>query len=360
MIEQSSRNDAVAIAREAYGLGVGTTIDDAYLASALRRAAGHLCPCSPRTLVSAIAELHRGLAQDDAFETRVEDILDSLVAHGDLLELSDVTTLDDRVKGTWLFAAPPAFMVRTSGSALLLGLSADEALPLPQEIKDRVRYQGAARFLDPAENEPLADMLQGFGFRQLSQDAWLRPPKREGAQDMLASLDARLSQQGRAGDVEGLQILDDTRVVRRYRDRWQPARSQSGIFIVRRPQAYGADLWGYGELDAGRLVRLIDLPGSGSRWRGCDVAWRIQMARDALADRHQRYRLLPLPEGMRFDFFWPIPDFARRRLAALGQILPADHCLMSYFVGAADADEEAAFLSDYLFLKPSEPEEPEA
>lgn len=360
MIEQSSRDDAIAIAREAYGLGAGTAIDDAYLASALRRAAGHLCPCSPRTLVSAIADLHHGLEQDDAFEARIEDILDSLVAHGDLLELSDVTTLDDRVKGTWLFAAPPAFMVRTSGSALLLGLSADEALPLPQEIKDRVRHQGAARFLDPAGNEPLADMLKGFGFRQLSQDAWLRPPKREGAQDLLASLDARLSQQGRAGDVEGLQILDDTRVVRRYRDRWQPARSQSGTFIVRRPQAYGADLWGYGELEAGGLVRLIDLPGTGSRWRGCDVAWRIQMARDALAGRHQCYRLSSLPEGVRFDFFWPIPDFARRRLAALGQILPADNCLMSYLVGADDADEEAAFLSDYLFLQPSAPEEPEA
>lgn len=360
MIEQTCRDDAIAVAREAYGLGAGSAIDDAYLASALRRAAGHLCPCSPRTLVSAIAELHRGLAQDDALEAQVEDILDSLVAHGDLLELSDVTTLDDRVKGTWLFAAPPAFVLRMSGSALLLGLSADEALPLPQEIKDRVRHQGAARFLDAAENEPLADMLQGFGFRQLSQDAWLRPPKKEGARDLLASLDARLSQQGRAGDVDGLQILDDTRVVRRYRDRWQPARSRSGTFIVRRPQAYGADLWGYGELDAGRLVRLIDLPGPGSRWRGCDVAWRIQMARDALADRHQHYRLSSHPEGVRFDFFWPIPNFARRRLAAVGQILPADRCLMSYLVGAEDADEETAFLSDYLFIQPSEFEEPEA
>src|SRR3546814_6782676 len=98
MIQQSCRDDAIAVAREAYGLGAGSAIDDAYLASALRRAAGHLCPCSPRTLVSAIAELHRGLAQDDAFEAQVEDILDSLVAHGDLLELSAVTTLTARVK----------------------------------------------------------------------------------------------------------------------------------------------------------------------------------------------------------------------------------------------------------------------
>src|SRR3546814_13251964 len=108
-------------------------------------------------------------------------------------------------------------------------------------------------------------MLQGFGVRQLSQDAWLRPPKREGARDLLASLDARLSQQGRAGDVDRLQILNDHRVVRRYRDRWQQARPQSGTFIVRRPQAYGADLWGYGELDRS-VARMFGKEG-GSTWK---------------------------------------------------------------------------------------------
>ena len=310
--------------------------------------------------MKAIIETHHGLrAIDEDFEIRVEDILDGLVAHGDLLELSDVTTLEEDVKGTWLFAAPPAFVMRASGSALLVGLTADDALPLPDEVKERVREQGAARFLDPDGDEDISAYLIDVGLRPLSQESWLRPPKRETADQLIATLDARLAQQNRSGDIEEMRILDDTHEARRYRDRWRPAKSQTGNFIIRRPQAYGADLWAYAELAAGKPVKLVDLPGINSRWRGCDVAWRIQMASDALRNRHQTYRRTEVSDGVRLDFFSPIPDWARRRLSVFGQILEPDGCLLSFLVRTQDADEEEAFLADHLFLKKSTPGEAE-
>src|SRR6188768_4093930 len=61
------------------------------LAGALRRAAGYLCPCSASTLVRAVVRPLRGLVRDlERSKELVEDTLDAMVAHGDLLEEIEV------------------------------------------------------------------------------------------------------------------------------------------------------------------------------------------------------------------------------------------------------------------------------
>ncbi len=71
----------------------------------------------------------------------------------------------------------------------------------------------------------------------------------------------------------------------------QPARLSGRFVVARRPQAYGADLWCIVELDGGRPVRLLDVTSAGDLRRPSDIAWRIQMAQDALAGRRQVFRV---------------------------------------------------------------------
>ena len=73
--------------------------------------------------------------------------------------------------------------------------------------------------------------------------------------------------------------------------RWREVRADSGRFVARRDQAYGSNLWCYVELSNGEPQRLLDFPLAGSRWRGCDEAWRLQMAIDAQRGAPQRFRL---------------------------------------------------------------------
>ena len=71
-------------------------------------------------------------------------------------------------------------------------------------------------------------------------------------------------------EIPGLSLIDPTSSVRYYRGRWVQPQAQTGRFVGRRSQAYGADLWCYIEMDEGQPRRFLDLPLRGSRARGCD------------------------------------------------------------------------------------------
>lgn len=349
MIQFVEAEDVVRAAQISLGLEGSATIDSEYLAASLRRLAGFLCPCSPKTLLGSIIDTHRGLVLEE-FADRVEETIDSLVAIGDMLELSDVTTLDETVKSTWLFAAPPSFVLRASGTAFLLGLAPDEATPLPVDLQRRLRTRGVTRTIDPLPDEDVGALLIGLGLRQLSTENWLRQPKQEPARALVASLNELLDRQSRSGDVGELSVLDGGRTSRRYRARWCRPGSLSGRFIVRRPQAYGADVWGYAELANGAAVRLIDFPPAGSRWRGCDIAWRAQMAIDSTTGDPQLYKRRASDDAIIIEFLTPIPDWARRHLAFIGEEIEPKFNELSYRFSLAEVAREEQFLQDLLFL----------
>jgi hypothetical protein len=355
MITVVSSATVFGTARAALHLAPGNNADPAYWIASLRRLAGYHCPCSPRTLIASIVESHRNLVViDETFIEQLEGLIEVLVAAGDLLELSDVTTLDETVKATWLFAAPPTFVVHPSGAAFLIGLASDDPLPLPAELLERVATRRAIRTIAPLVGEDLPLLLEGIGFRQLSLESWLKHPKKEDAATHLGSMDARLGHRSQATDTTDMRILDWTLETRRYRDRWRAPLRQTGSFLLRRPQAYGADLWSYGRFNVGQLEALIDFPLPGGRWRGCDIAWRVQLAIDALAGRPQRYRKQLRDEFAHFDFFFPLPSWARRRLGVVGEELSPEGCLMSFRVPVSEAQAEQAFLRDYLYFESDE------
>ena len=250
-------------------------------------------------------------------------------------------------------AAPPSFVQHPAGSAFILGLSADEATPLPANLRARIKYRDAVRTIGPTPREDLANTLRELGLRELSIDTWLRHPKLESPTVVIAALNMKLSAQGACGDIADLRVLDHTRDAKRYRDRWGPPTTQSGRFIIRRPQSYGADLWGYAELHGGKAMKLLDFPMPGARWRGCDIAWRAQMAIDALAGKAQAYASKVVEGTARLDFFSPIPDWARRRLSIVGEQVAPSASLLSFVVSEAELATEERFLLDYLFLNRS-------
>jgi len=353
MIELVDRGAVVATASACLGTEreEGGVLAPAYLAAALRRLAGFLCPCSPRTLVRTMIESHCGLFVDEgAFEELLEGSIEALVAVGDLLELSDVALVGEEVRSTWLVAAPPAFVARPSGSSFILGLSADEQTPLPTEVRTRVVSRLGIRYIEPLAGEDLATTLRDLGLREMSSAAWLKCPKTVSAAGLVASFNAKLLGCSPSGEVPDLLVLDGSRKTRSYRRRWGPPGSLTGNFVVRRPQTFGSDLWSYAQLRDGVPLKLLDLPLHGDRWRGCDAAWRIQMAIDALALRPQEYRVRSDAHGAIIDLFSPIPKWARRRLAVVGSEVDPDGCLMSFRLAVSEVATEEKFLEEMLYL----------
>lgn len=356
MVTRVDAADVTASSRQALLLPVaGDAMDPAFLAALVRRSAAYLCPCSSRSLVRSVEEALRGLTLDkEQVLSSAERAVERAMLAGDLLELSQVTTDDPAAKGTWVFAAPPAFVARPSGSVFLMGVVPDEASPLPMTLTVRVSYEGPFRILRPQPPEDLPQVMRELGLLELTHDAWFKAPRREPAAAHIARFTRDLAMLGPAGDVTGLTILDTASSPTYYRGRWTSLKNQSGNYVARRPQAYGADLWGIAQCEQGRLLKFLDFPRRNDRWRGSDIAWHLQMASDHNAGNPQRYRVRKEDGSTYLDFFSPIPQWAERRLAVLGQPAPRNSCLFSYQIAEAELPAEERFLQDYLWLAPAD------
>ncbi len=319
------------------------------IACALRRAAAFLCPCAERTLVRALLEPLHGLHDEAGLRTLVEQTLEALVTHGDLLELRDVT--QEEAIGVVLYASPPSFVRRRSGAVLILGVAPDGVSPLPENLEQAVEYVNHIRVLAGHAAPDLSAQLEELGFIELPLNTWMKAPGKETPVEHLERVEGHLAVAPRCGEVPGLVLLDPSRPVSYYRGRWVVVANQTGHFVARRPQAYGADLWCFVDVEEGHPVRLIDLPLRDDGTRGCDDAWRFQAAIDHTRGVPQTFRRRRGPGGnCVLDFFSPVPMWARRRWDAVGEPIVASACLFSYKFSETELVEEIDFISEHLWL----------
>lgn len=326
------------------------------ISSLLRRAALFQCPCPHRSLVDTVITNLRGLAVGDpkALREQVEDILTTLINYGDVLEL-DYADQDGGNGRRLLYAAPPAFVVRTSGTVHLIGIF-DElgALVLPEE--GSIECIGHIRRVVTKNAPIISERLLARGFIELSQRAWLHAPPHEAASVFLARLDMRLAREQPAVSIPGLIIIDPETATTFYRGRWVEPTKQTAKCVGRRPQLFGADLWCYVEMVDGSPRRFLDLPIDKTS-RGCDDAWRTQAALDVGRGNPQKYRVRKGQPGTALlDFFGPLPAWAQRRLDVVGAPLPPMKALLSYSVREEELAEETEYLEKELWLSGEVPE----
>jgi hypothetical protein len=323
------------------------------IAGALRRAASFLCPCTAATLVRGVVRPLRGLVDDmESVRGTVEETLEAMTAHGDILEQADVEDDSTHAVGTLLYAAPASFVARESGAVILLGVASDQLSALPDELERRIEHVSHLRRLTPLPGEDLPTDLVQLGLVEVPYERWLRAPRSEAPAQLLSRFEGLLDAAQPSRDVPGLLLLDPERSVRYYRGRWVEVRTQTGRFVGRRSKAYGAQLWSYLQLRDGNPERLIDLPVDGNRWRGCDEAWRLQMAIDAARGEPQKFRVRPGPGTTRMiEFFSPVPMWAKRRWDAVGEPVPSSGCLFAYKLPQVEVEEEVRFVRDELWLE---------
>ena len=330
-------------------------VDDQLLAGLLRRSAGIHCPCSRTTLRNSLLESLKDLsANEQALPQRVDAAIEGLIVGGDILELNDVVTEDSAAKDSWVYAAPPAFVVRKSGNVFLFGVVPDQDAFLPASIADLIVHEGYVRMIPAQPDLEIVNELQEQGVHQLSENAWLKSPQKEAAEAMLDRFQQLLADQSPSGSISDLSILDPERPVSYYRGRWTVPTSQAGTFVARRPQEFGAPIWCLVHLESGVPVRFLDLPHERSRWRGCDTAWHLQMAIDRIRGSSQQYRRVINGDGIRFDFFSPLPLWSQRRLMIFGREVPREKCLFSYLLPRTEVETEEQHLQQTLWLSPTE------
>ena len=353
MIEEITKHELLVGCRGILGLSDvdNAAVDDDLLTALVRRSAGINCPCSRATLRSSLTEALQHLCKSEvSLSDRVEMIIEGLVVAGDLLELHDVGVFDPAVRATWVFAAPPGYVVRQSGEIFVIGIVPDQDVFLPRSLASRVCMRGFTRLIVPETGEDLSTKLDEQGLQRLSEQSWLRSPRAEPFSQFIGRFERRLTERPAAGTVNEMEILDGERPVTFYRGRWTDCARKTGVFVGRRPQEFGAAIWCLVELEGGNVSRFLDLPAKESRWRGCDEAWHLQMAIDARRGQSQQYRVQSSGDEYRIDFFSPLPAWSERRLITFGWAVPREKCLMSYVLPTGAAEIEERFLQECLWL----------
>jgi hypothetical protein len=322
------------------------------IAAGLRRAGGFLCPCPQRVLIEAIVRPLQTLVDDkEELLEVVENTLEAMIAYGDLLDELEVGAIDRSSRSRLLYAAPPSFVARKGGSIFLLGIAPDHTSAVFEKVEKRILYRNHVRQLIPEPGEDLPSELTQHGLSALTADIWLKKaPAAESSADYLRRIRSRLRES--VGTINELTILNSERPVNHYRRRWEVAKDQSGIFIARRPQAYGNDLWCYVQLHRGVAERLIDFPVDDSGLRGCDEAWRVQMAIDAERKNQQHFRVVESDLQHRIvEFYSPVPSWASRHWDFIGEPVRQLNSLLAYRFAFSEIAEEIDFMKRRLWLK---------
>jgi len=130
------------------GLGLGgasLSVDSReVLAAVIRRAASFLCPCPSKSLIAAVTQPLRHMVQsNDDLEVAVRDVLEELIAIGDLQEFKNVAFNSSML----LYLAPPSFVSLSGGTVILLGISPDNVPFLPENVEQTIGFKGCLRFL---------------------------------------------------------------------------------------------------------------------------------------------------------------------------------------------------------------------
>lgn len=320
------------------------------LAASLRRAASFMCPTSPSRLVGAVLGAVRPLANEGEISREdLTDLLDLLLAAGDLLELRREEDRPVRL----LYLGPPSYIEREPGTYLISGVRPFGVSLVDFELAPLVEQEGHTRTIR-IEAVNAAERLADAGLRPIERQRWVATPRAEQAASLIARIEGRLDAASSSGDIEGLQVIDPSTKVRYYRGRWRaPKAADTGDFVARRPQAYGADLWCAVRLVNGGPTKLVEFPIDNPVVPGRDEAWRLQMAIDATRGEPQRFatEIFGASSAVIVKFFSPIPGFAERYLQLLGLALESPGALFAYRVPIGAMPSLTELLNSMLWMK---------
>ena len=345
------RADAITRVAQSLGLeGTEATLDassNALIAQSLRRSVFIAAPCSARAAKALVTTALAPLSdKPDELDTRVADVLDDLIATGDLLEMRR-----ESVDGVELMLrpAPPAFVKRDDGTFILLGVAGDEITP---HVEYTVSHRSSGlRTLTATDDAACSAALLDIGLIELPKNTWLHGPAATTASAFLDAWLARLPQTEHPQTVEELEILDTASPVTFYKGRWRPLRDKdSGRFLARRPLRHGAKLWCLVEVQSGLVRRLVDVHAKDARVRDCDEGWRIQAAFDARAGAPQNVGVAFAGEKATLSFYSPIPAWAVRRLSLIGERMKPPGAFFGYELPKENLDDEIRWLEETLWL----------
>jgi hypothetical protein len=317
-----------------------------------RHVASFECPCSERHLVGSLARY----MLDQVSSAEVPALYESYLGKAGtlvsgLLDQGDLIEVEGAENGARLLALrAPAACALSKTRILVLGIVPLGSDSLPSAYQPARQLKGYSRVLTVENSTAGLNDLHAAGYVIISETEWAQLPEQLSARLHVGFYTSRFRTDNSAGHVEGLRVLDSERAVTHYMSRWIGKPARDGDFVARRQKRYGNDSWAYVRLRNLEPASLIDFPTKNFLFRACDEAWHLQHE----LGRPQRYQVRPDAGGLvDLLFFSPIPQWAQRRLASLGEQVEIPNCLLAFRFPSADVlKAEITFIESRMWLAP--------
>ncbi len=304
----------------ALGIRIDAKADEVWTTAAcvVRRLAAVHAPCSRRELVAHAKMALVGILDTDVV-LALHEVVHDLVASCDLVERIGLKT-GEADAPVLLFLTPPRFS-RTPRRIYLRGVVADDAPCLPELVTVEMVCAGSLRFVDTTEIEECAELLKKLGLSEEPVEAMALPADPRSVQELVDHCRTCLATGLTWNDAAGVRWLSPDTTLS-YGRRWSSQPAETGLQIGRIPQFFGADAWVVVDHDV-KPKRYVQLPVKGlSDERGCDAAWRVQLALDAASHQSARYDVREEDGVAQITVGFPVPNRERRKLLHLGATRP--------------------------------------
>ncbi len=341
--------EAVIISSLGFNVDSADLLTPEVLAALIRKTASFECPCPPAVLANSVFHLLEPICPGDTLKESVRGTINAVTSYGDLIETRESS---NTMSNFFLYLAAPSFLHVSDTLFLLFGVTPDGEDMTPPDLRPRVEPVMYSRRLTVQDPKECRDTLLQAGFEPLKLDSWLRCPPRRPVSELIALYDDALVKSGPPGIPEDVILIDPGQPVTHYKGRWTKLKKQTGRFIGRRSQTYGAQLWCYLEVHNGLVTRLLDFPLFETHWRAFDEAWHLLQAMDATSGHPQGFRVRKASQkGMAaMDLFSPVPTWATRRWDAVGLRTMPNSSLMTYLFPETRIDAECSFAAERMWL----------
>jgi hypothetical protein len=316
-------------------------IDEKLFIPFIRKTASILCPTSESQIRKHVFDLldisKKNIDYEDNLEI-FEKSIEKLKLIGDLNEIVNFDSFDEKLKSTFLYIKQPCYLILQS-KLILIGIDNNGTFPIPDTVKNIINFNNFDRIyeIDEKDKDHLQSELNQNSIKEISKGKWLKNPIKQKSNNIIEEYSAILNQKYykvsyEIEDKSNFLVLNYDKPTNYFRGRFENLKKQTGNYILKRTKGFNQTGWSYAKIENGEIYSLLDFPTKKNlqSMNRFDEAMYLQSAIDHFNENTQEIKVKIKDTKAVIDFFHPVPRWVKRYLTSIGNEYYDSKSLFSY------------------------------
>tara|TARA_B100001250_G_scaffold396869_1_gene403331 strand:+ start:53 stop:1162 length:1110 start_codon:yes stop_codon:yes gene_type:complete len=316
-------------------------LDENILIPFIRKISSILCPISESQIRKYIFDLLDVSKNDEDYNKNLENFeksIEKLKIIGDLNEIFNFDSFDDKFKSTYLYTKQPSYLILNS-KLILIGIDNNGSFPIPESVKSLINFNNYDRVYEIKDDDKnlIKEEFSKNSINIMSRNHWLKKPKKLDLNKYIQEYSILLEQKEQQvsyeiEDKSNFLLLNFNKPTNYFKGRFEYVNKQTGNYILKRTKGFNQTGWSYGKIKKGEIIALLDFPTRKNlqSMNRFDEAMYLQSAIDFNNNNTQEIKITTTDDFSIIDFFHPVPRWVKRYLTNLGDEYFESKSLFSY------------------------------